>query len=1021
MIIKINDITTRHTGNPALGRNAKEERETGKLEVVSTRNTRYETYDKVDITTDFGTEQYLVQADNPVQLNKNDYQHNLTLIENAAIFDEVRPADRSFRVIGQTLGEILLVYKRELSTYHNIVITYSTLDTATLNTTIPFKVFTGLNFSQILQSLFRRIWAIPKANRIGNTWDIYPQYHNERNNEITEESITLSWQQNNIDYATRIKSQLKNAVNERNETDVTWFPSANGYVLPRTSSLEKITSNLQYELDSKIVSLLKVEAVDVYFILDSLTGGPQINDTLTLDITSQVVQEDIWDLLPTTSAVDDNTDNTRNHIRYKPLDKFITNLYEAGTDNIIFTVNTTYLLNAIRRVLIRDGDDYYDTDNYKFASIGSLDTESVKLRFKYVRQRDIDIVHSRKTRGAMNYSTSIHQQRDSSIEAGQYLRNLKFYSNRMGNNTYSKSKVFKDGTTPYEVFDYTGEKTIVTNVLNTYHNGYVYCEYEESENWANIEAEYALMQTSDPYDITVKSVTTNLVAEEYIEFSETNRTDESKLTSTAKRLLLGQFESVSMTDEKVAVGVFKPSLPSWNDAYGIRMPIEPTAEGNAVAIHVFFDNQTIAGKTYYDIDNTTYQNYLNPLPYTDSDGRLENFELYFTPDVQFQDAGEYPLILVESTYEALAYTTTGTPEPIDLDSNAAFAYTYVISYVADERIYIGDKVARDNYFTNAQATTSAVEIYSSSKPYGQFDQTPRSYDTDITSVTSYSYNYTTGVITVTPSSDIDYWCIAKDGEILLAFNRTIFSGVDYTLFTNAISEITKIVGLEYEEELTAFLTTNFDLVSNETIFKENMLTSILATDFDLVGNETVFKENTLTSILATAFILSANEPIESEFTITSSLTTTFVLSTNEPIEEENIISSILATSFVLSENSSGVYENTIDSYLGTDFSLSANPSPVEWVVVASGTPTTNQCLFTSDVGNIKQEDITTCTFEQIGSTYTSSTDLSTSRPSCSQGAQYTTCFYDETFQIWACQDFEANEETETVTYECQLK
>ena len=138
MDIKINGVSVNFNGNPKLGRNAYEERDTGAIEIISARSTRYETYDTVDVTIGEDTEQYLVLADN-VTSYLNKYKHNITLVENMAFFDTFFPADRAFKIQGQTLGDILNAYAREALQYHKITITYTTLTTAQLNTVIPYK------------------------------------------------------------------------------------------------------------------------------------------------------------------------------------------------------------------------------------------------------------------------------------------------------------------------------------------------------------------------------------------------------------------------------------------------------------------------------------------------------------------------------------------------------------------------------------------------------------------------------------------------------------------------------------------------------------------------------------------------------------------------------------------------------------------------------------------------------------------------------------------------------------------
>lgn len=811
--VTINDVSTTFDGKLVTDRNGKEERESGLLNVVSTRSSRYETYDRVDITTPHGTEQFLVQGDSVVQLNATEYRHELVLFENIAKFDTIYPADRSFRVLNQTLEDILNVYKRELLSFHNITITWD-LSTTALNTVIPFKEFSGLNMSQILQSLFRSIIAVPKVTYSSGEWEIYAQYHNEKNNLITDTPITNAFQLNNIDYATRVKSQLKNAVNEN---AVTWFPSETGYVLPRSSTLEKVTSKLRYELDSPIIAILEAQVVGVdYQLWNTDTNSFDTFTNQTIDIASQIVQQDLYDTLPIPSAIQvgglpftdtnyplaiGNTNNAKNNIQFQVGERYITTLFESTNDGLIFNVDTTYLINAIvKKVFDIAKDVGYQTLPTFYSGLTNLllnidkdDTDSIKMRFKYIRQRDMDIVHSRKTQGSMNVSTTMHQQRDSSVEAGQYLRNLKNYANRMGNVKYSRSEMFENGATPYSVFDYTDNKSVVTRVRNTYHsNDRVYCEYEVSENFANIEAEYALRRSSDPYTITGKSVTTNLINEEFVEFSESQRSESSILINAGKELILGLFSNTTVNENPIRTGVFVPNLTTWNDEYAIRMPVEATGNGNALNFHVYFDHPNIAGKTYFDIDDEVFTDYLNPLPYTDSNGRLEDFGLFFTEDVIYTDSGEYPLITNIDLYKTGNLTNEFSTFPLDLDSNAAFAFTLAFSFVSDDNIGIGEKLAKDNYLIQSLQSESDIDIYTSTKPYGQFDQVPRSYDTDNTANITYTYSFTNRKIDITPTIDVEHIAIVKDGEILLWTNKSISAGTTHTIYINFISELVNV-------------------------------------------------------------------------------------------------------------------------------------------------------------------------------------------------------------------------------------
>ena len=1037
-IVKINTATVTITGNPTLERNVKEELDTGKIVIESTREQRYEMYDRVDITTPYNTEeQYLVQADNPIQLNATEYQHNFTLFENIAFFNTIYPADRSFKVVGQTLEDILTAYKRELTAYHNIDITWTTIPQAVLDETIPFKEFAGINLSSILLSLMRKIWAVPKVNRVGTNWDIYPLYHNEKNNSIDKESISKMSQQNNVDYATQVKSQLKNAVNERLVNEVSWFPSENGYVKPRSSSLEKITSKLRYELDSNIIAILDAEAVSVWYKAYNNDTGLTDDLYLMVDLTTLIVQDEAWDLLPVTTDVNVGaislTDNAKNHVRYKVGQPYITNLWESGSDGIIFQYDTEYLINAIRREVYRNESTYF-TANYSSIAMQPLDTEDVKLRVKYVRQRNIDLTHIRKTNGNMNATTTIHQQRDASVEINEYKKNMKIYSNRMGNQEESKTKVFVYADEPYELFDYTDEKTIVTRVQLTYHNKFVYCEYEESENFSNIEAEYALMIRSDPYTINSKAVTTNLIVQELIEVSEISRTLDTRFTSDARRLLLGQFEAVTIPFDKVVVGVFKPVLTSWNSNYAIHMPVEPSGDGNLITIHVQFPHQTIAAKTYYDLATDTYKDYLNPLPYTDEEGALVDYELYFTPDILFEDAGQYPIILDETLYLASKYTLAGLEEPIDLDVAASFAVTLQASFIADDHIYIGNAMASDNYFIKDQATTTAIKVYTSTKPYGQYDQAPRSYDTDNTATISYTYSFANRTITITPTSAIDYFSIVKDGNILIAVNKSIGAGETYVLNLNHLSDAVEAIVVRLAITSNATTDMTYSVTLNQIVNLDVSAVASVGIAFTIAEDIKISLNNVAVATVGITYSKIEDIAVDLDVSAVASVSMDYIKA--EDIRVSLSVSSVGAVTidYAIAGNQAVDLSNTAVATVSMNYAIAGNQAvslsvsasasvdvviPVEWVEITSGTVTGGSCLIWSDVGNIKEVDTSYCSFVNDGENYESPTDESTQQPACQQNATYTLCLlFGDT---WYCQDYIGQVTEDSELYECKLE
>jgi hypothetical protein len=1023
--VLINGIEVNLRGEPALGRNVKEEMDSGTIIIESTRERRYEMYDKVDAITPYNeTEQYLVQGDNPVQLNATDYSHTITLFENIAFFNTIYPADRSFKVIGQTIGQALIVYERELNEYHNVYITWDTIPQEVLDEVFPFKEFAGLNLSTILLSLFRKIWAVPKVNRVGNKWNIYPLYHNNRNNLIPKESASKMSQQNNIDYATKVKSQLKNTVNERIVGEVSWFPSKDGYVLPKTSTLIDSTSNLRYELDSNIIKILGGVAVGIDYV--AFNSDTVEYDTLLLDVdlTDRIIQNDIWDTKDIITSTDANiiklTDNIKNYIRYSPQKPYITDLYKSDTDNIIFKSATQYLKWAIIREVEKNITKYF-TSNYLNPATaqpefqeGTWDIGKVKMRFQYIKQRNIDLVMHRKTTGSMNEITTIHQQRDASVETNEYKKNLNLYANRMGNNEYSKTKTFPYPAVPYKLFDYTDDKTIVTKYRNTYHNTFVVCEYEESENFSNIEAEYALMRRADPYTITSKAVTTNLVVQEEMEISFFYKELNTRLTAEARRLLGGLFEDILVPHEKVAMGVFKPVLASWNSLRAIHMPVEASGDADLITIHVQFPHQSIAAKTYYDLEAGAMNDHLNPLPYTDENGNLVDFQLYFTPDVLYEDEGEYPLILDETDYLANTYTTPDMDEPIDLDSAASFALTRQVSMKADETIYIGNSLSRDNPLVKDQELNALV-FWKSDKPYGQYDQVPRSYDVEDTSNIAFTYTHGTRTMIITPGLTVNYLSVVRDGKILYAINKELIGGTTYYLYLNFVKDTLKVI---VELSIEAVASVNMTYIKKLNVAVDLSINANASTD--MTYEQTLYVK-AYPSVNANADVSVTFDRILNVAAYPSVGATADVNVTYSQILHVAVYPNVEATADVSVTYEQILYINVYPNVEATAvIDMTYDTLLYQWVEVAEAIPTTNECNSVDDIGNIKVESVLTCAYYDVA-TYVDQVDHTSSAPACSVTPEPTT--YTLCVRIsggYSCTDYEASEDYLDTYYECQL-
>lgn len=804
-MVKINGSEVNVIDNVVITNDLTEERDNGQITILSDRANRYEPFDVVDIidytTTD---QQFLIQSDTVTKLQSGLYEHRVVLIEPMAKFDSVFPADRSFtRVPARTLEEVLTVYKNELGGYHNIDIDWE--DGDYLATELPNKEFVGVNFSIVLFDLFRIIDATPRVEYHSGTkvWTIRPQFYSFRNNEITETNVVSELNRVDLgDYATNIKTKVKNATFE--ELEAVWFPSENGYVLPKSSTPQMRDSTLQYELDSEIVEIVEVKAIGITatsfpFIFLGQTEQYTVTN-VDVDITDNVLTTEEYRTIPTlagnppTVQTIQESLNTRNAIQYDIGGRTINTLYQAGTDTFVFfSSDTFYLKNAIAYGL--RNQYWYVTTPVHWDITTIAQTEDIKIRVKYIRRRNLDVTHFRQLNGSMNPTTQIQGQRDSSINMSRYLDQLKTMANRFGNVMITRTKTFQRGETLYEIGDYVGNQTI-TKVQYTFDAKQVFCEYMLVENFANLQAEYALSREPSPFTITKKTIQTNLIINEFIELGFANKSDTSRLRTNPKRVFINTFSNATTPGNKLKHAIIVPLIEASSPSRinGIHMPVFSGAGGNTMLFHVAFNDPYKAGDTWTNTSGG--YRFATPIPYTWTTepgkyfGELEQFRFFFFSYDFIQDGGSYPLNTITlSDLQNIASTDSTVTDTIDLDVNAALGITYQLHCVSStSEIVIGKGLASENFLMR-DIQTGVIKIYSSTKPFTMFDTDIRSGDTDVTSSMSLTVNNLSYYVRVIPSIPIEHFAIYRDGKMMFAVNKSISSGTTTTIYFNFLKEL----------------------------------------------------------------------------------------------------------------------------------------------------------------------------------------------------------------------------------------
>ena len=793
-MIEIAGLQVQLKNEYTLEKNATEDRAGGTLTVFSVRAERFEMYDLVEITENTTTEQYLVQSDNVTKYDEGRYEHNVNLVECAAKFDAYYPADRTHsRIPPRSIGAVLNIYATELSQYHNLQINWD-FQADWAQVLIRNKEYEGVNFSVILQDLFREIDARPFVNYVNNKWEITPYFFNHRNNEIDRFDYPNSQirKQNNMDYATKVKAKLKNAVYTMDSG--VYFPSPNGYILPKSSTPQKIESNLRYELDSGIISIEEATIVNVE-ITDVSTS--QTTTYPEIEITDYIVTKEEWDILPNLTNQYTTGLHKKSALFYSIGSDVIENLFNGSSETRfwVITEDNTVLENAIINAAADAG----------LITVGTLtsgyvvedDVSKIKLRVRYTRQKDLDIMHHRQYLKNMNESTQIHNQSSSFVDVQSKKNNLKAISNRMGNEVREESKVWDYNQQPYELGDYRGSYVVI-KTRNTYKNSTILQEYVLAENFGNINGETALWREPSPFTRTRKNLTTNLQIEEFVEISREEKAVATRLVQTARNNVMATLDSSITPTDPISTGVFRPIMQTANivASNGVIMPVFTGGGGNVSTIHVQFSDTYRAGVAFSDnYENGNFgENLVYAFPGDEAGGKkgeLVDFRLFFTQAQEYLDQGRYPLVESLSNYLTYAMTDPNVVDTINKDVNSRLAVTYNEHFVTDnENVIIGNAWAKYNRLIT-DTPLGIKKMYKRSTPYTIYDTRTGSQDTEISG--TWSVNTTDRTLIISAAEQADYYAIAYDDEILLAFNDRIFVGEPETFYINFTEQAERVI------------------------------------------------------------------------------------------------------------------------------------------------------------------------------------------------------------------------------------
>lgn len=792
---KINNELVEIASQVTYNRNRLERADFGRVTIKNTRSARYEPFTRAEFTSDGITEQYLVESDEPLRLKDTIWEHEITLIENIAIFSTIFPVDRQFtRVPALTIGEILEIYKNELEYYQNFIFDFDETDDL-FDREVTNKEYTGQDLAAIVYDLFRTINAIPRLTWVNDKWVLSYELYTERGSALTISEENRQSSVNDIDYATELMTQTRNAINE--DTTGIWFPSKTGSVTPRSVGTQLTTSELQYELDSDIAAIYEVEAIGVRVAV----FNKDFNTVkyVDVDITDFVLSEEVYESLKdetpdtdeytikdyTTTATEDLS--KQQTVSYKFDDNVIENLFTKRTF-WGFGVNVNNILNAIRSAfddtakttlkaeIEADNPEVVFQDNvWQYFFSGMTNTRDIKIRVRYRPKRDIAYITEKVNNTGFNKATIKNEQRNKSVELSKILESSSITVNRIGNEIINLTESFDTLSEAWELGDYINSNWLATNIQYQLDKTLVVVTADFTKNFANTDRGTSITREPSAYVYTGRSIVSNYIVREYLVLynESTNQLDDSNLTTNNKNVIMNIFDYSATYNAPLKHISFKPTKPNLSPYLTgnqfIHMPVMAGGSGNSIVIHAGFRDARIAGNALQEISSSWYK---KPVNYTSNDDfELDNATILLSNEINLLDDTDdlkyYPII-DSPDLTSLNYNNI----PLDKDPNDIFALTWQLIVTSDDDdIVVPNGFAKFNNLIKEYDTAPVVKQYSSTTPYTIFDKEIKG--TEMTN--NVTLNVSEGYIEVTDSygDAIEYWALAVDGETILAGNNSI--------------------------------------------------------------------------------------------------------------------------------------------------------------------------------------------------------------------------------------------------------
>jgi hypothetical protein len=793
------------------------------------------------------------------------------------------------------------------------------------------------------------------------------------------------------DYVAGIQSSAKNVLKP-----LRYSPFKNGFKGVRSSDIGKqTTSNIHYECEDMVERPIKV--------LVKGRAGANADESIVYteddetDITSNVVNYLYYQTLTNEKDISFSGKQT--------LRKHNSIYYTQGLRELL---GFSYLGEELDLVI---GDNYYKRAIYEcIDAVRSIESGELII-------------------GAGQGSGSSDSYEDEGLDGDIKLRLQVTYQNI----TETSARVFKDDLSGFEhetikyinesanineskalgdnlqlvVNRLGGTKTIISGVVDSEDelpqlgdidsNGKVYTVIKTTHG-DRIKYEMTLVQD---YNV----ISSYIGIKSRLRFEEVSSSDSTKrfIRYPSKFIFTENQETFStriIDSENILASLFTDSTQGINYAYiefnhengqtaKVHASVDSYAIGKTIELQIAMKDNYSAGLQRYMEVISSSDVYMNKdVSYTDYYGKVNDIAMYvYYDNTAFTTAEEeaYPEASSNKGDELFTVIT----DYIDKDAREQPVFLIEIALLSeDPQMRVFNGFARYNKIVEGDDSIATGLLLYEPRPNAKLVDLSRVLDMTVTG--TYEFGKMDFSWTASQSGVGIVWYDTNTLELVLAYLNDISSG------SGSETKYYKIEESKYGGgyNIVFYLTSEFGLNAELSFVRGKSLTFNLTSELSFDSNITFYRSKDIGFSLDGGFDLSTNLTfvkgkmealgLDSDMSLNSSLS--FYRSKDIGIGLTSNFGLQGALTYHRSKNEGFSLSGTFGFGASITFTV-YNPN-YEWV--SGGTPPTTgtTCAGASDVGNVKCEDV--CSFGVTG-TFTSLIDLSSTKPTCSSGAEYVSC------------------------------